>query len=348
MGGFRAAMLQCPRRVGYTTLLEPFTETMWFAFLFLWLLYSANLTFISYLSNRIQKLKFQRESKFSLWQSIWYFSIVSIQIGPDKHPKSLSGKVLTFFWCNFLLVMITSYTANLAAFLSKTPLEKPLKSVGEIVGSTKNVTTYEYLGPYVNQWENKVIETLFSTNRLRFELPMQVEQESIKKLRPMLESGKIWIAYDTHIEAMLKHFPRLYILDGYVSQFGYSFGMRKDWLWVERVNRVFMGFGRSGFFEEVNHRHTRHLRHVDVEDSIKQSMDLESYSPLLIIMLVVAVLSSVLMVFSYVQQKMGLNIVLHSVGGKMDVWRGIKGVRTKVQSTLFADRVNVHKVIPMS
>ena len=131
MGGIQAATLNHPRRTCFSTLLEPFTLKMWLAFLFLWFLFGANLTFISYMSKKIRKSKFQRESKFSFWQSIWYFSIVSIQIGPDKHPKSFGGKLLTFFWCIFLLVVISSYTANLAALLSKTPSARLIESVGD-------------------------------------------------------------------------------------------------------------------------------------------------------------------------------------------------------------------------
>ena len=75
-------------------------------------LFSLNLTLISYLSRRkssnknekkpkngkeeAEKEDDEEEENFSFLESVWYFSLVGIQMGMDQHPKSLSGRILIF------------------------------------------------------------------------------------------------------------------------------------------------------------------------------------------------------------------------------------------------------------
>ena len=97
MGGLRAAILreEKPQSLSF---LQPFTWSMWISFLLLWLFYSLSLAFVSSLGSKMTEFPRQKEERFSLGQSVWYFSIVSIQFGADKHPKSISGKLLLFAW----------------------------------------------------------------------------------------------------------------------------------------------------------------------------------------------------------------------------------------------------------
>lgn len=47
--------------------------------------------------------------------------------GIDFNPKGLSTRILTGAWWFFALIMISSYTANLAAFLTTKRLTSPVE-----------------------------------------------------------------------------------------------------------------------------------------------------------------------------------------------------------------------------
>ena len=49
--------------------------------------------------------------------------------GIDFNPKSCSARILTGAWWFFALIMIASYTANLAAFLTTKRLTSPIEDV---------------------------------------------------------------------------------------------------------------------------------------------------------------------------------------------------------------------------
>ena len=77
------------------------------------------------------------ESPFlSLRHCLW-FSIASwVQQGCDFLPRALSTRTLASFWWFFTLIMISSYTANLAAFLTIERMDSPISSVQDLAKSS--------------------------------------------------------------------------------------------------------------------------------------------------------------------------------------------------------------------
>ena len=56
--------------------------------------------------------------EFSLYNSLWFATASMLQQGPDNTPKSPSGRLLGASFWFFVLLMISTYTANLAAFFT--------------------------------------------------------------------------------------------------------------------------------------------------------------------------------------------------------------------------------------
>lgn len=75
--------------------------------------------------------------KFNLANSFWFAIGSYLQQGVEAYPRSISGRLLTTFYWFFVMVMIASYTANMAAFLTTSNLAIPVSS---IEGLTKQNT----------------------------------------------------------------------------------------------------------------------------------------------------------------------------------------------------------------
>ena len=52
-----------------------------------------------------------------------------LYVGIDINPKTFSTRLLAGIWWFFILIMISSYTANLAAFLTSKRLTSPIEDV---------------------------------------------------------------------------------------------------------------------------------------------------------------------------------------------------------------------------
>lgn len=56
--------------------------------------------------------------------------------GCEIAPRAISTRIVACIWWFFTLIMISSYTANLAAFLTVERMVSPIESVDDLEGQT--------------------------------------------------------------------------------------------------------------------------------------------------------------------------------------------------------------------
>ncbi|XP_049886195.1 glutamate receptor 1-like isoform X1 [Pectinophora gossypiella] len=71
-------------------------------------------------------------NEFSFWNSMWFSLGSFMQQGSDITPRSFSGRIVGSVWWFFTLIMISSYTANLASYLTLARISEPTQSYGKI------------------------------------------------------------------------------------------------------------------------------------------------------------------------------------------------------------------------
>lgn len=77
------------------------------------------------------------ENQFSLMNSLWFTVGSLMQQGSDIAPKAVSTRMVAGMWWFFTLIMISSYTANLAAFLTVERMDSPIESAEDLAKQTK-------------------------------------------------------------------------------------------------------------------------------------------------------------------------------------------------------------------
>uniref|UniRef100_A0A061QLK3 Putative glutamate receptor n=1 Tax=Cupiennius salei TaxID=6928 RepID=A0A061QLK3_CUPSA len=114
------------------------------------------------------------ENCFSLLNSMWFTIGSLMQQGSDIAPTAMSTRAITSIWYFFCLIMISSYTANLAAFLTVEKLVSPIESAEDLAsqekikygcvesGSTRvffqnsNITTYQKMFKFMQKHSSEV------------------------------------------------------------------------------------------------------------------------------------------------------------------------------------------------
>ncbi|XP_043234741.1 glutamate receptor ionotropic, kainate 2-like [Amphibalanus amphitrite] len=104
------------------------------------------------------------ENQFSLANSLWFTIGSLMQQGSEIAPKALSTRMIAGLWWFFTLIMISSYTANLAAFLTVERMVSPIESAEDlskqteikygalVSGSTKNFFRDSKIAAYQRMW----------------------------------------------------------------------------------------------------------------------------------------------------------------------------------------------------
>ncbi|XP_031427580.1 glutamate receptor ionotropic, kainate 1 isoform X4 [Clupea harengus] len=77
------------------------------------------------------------QNNFTLLNSFWFGVAALMRQGSELMPKALSTRIVGGIWWFFTLIIISSYTANLAAFLTVERMDSPIASADDLAKQTK-------------------------------------------------------------------------------------------------------------------------------------------------------------------------------------------------------------------
>ncbi|XP_036381731.1 glutamate receptor 1-like isoform X1 [Megalops cyprinoides] len=84
-----------------------------------------------------QQQTLEHTNEFGIFNSLWFSLGAFMQQGCDISPRSLSGRIVGGVWWFFTLIIISSYTANLAAFLTVERMVSPIESAEDLAKQTE-------------------------------------------------------------------------------------------------------------------------------------------------------------------------------------------------------------------
>lgn len=79
----------------------------------------------------------QLSNKFSILNTLFFALAAFMQQGVDFIPRSISGRLVASVWWYFSMILVSSYTANLAAFLTVERMVTPIESVEDLARQTE-------------------------------------------------------------------------------------------------------------------------------------------------------------------------------------------------------------------
>ncbi|XP_043471341.1 ionotropic receptor 25a [Leptopilina heterotoma] len=91
----------------------------------------------SYQNNREKYKNSLEKREFTLKECLWFCMTSLTPQGGGEAPKNLSGRLVAATWWLFGFIIIASYTANLAAFLTVSRLEVPIESLEQLASQYK-------------------------------------------------------------------------------------------------------------------------------------------------------------------------------------------------------------------
>nr|XP_040236493.2 ionotropic receptor 25a [Anopheles coluzzii] len=86
----------------------------------------------SYQNNREKYKNDDEKREFNIKECLWFCMTSLTPQGGGEAPKNLSGRLVAATWWLFGFIIIASYTANLAAFLTVSRLDTPVESLDDL------------------------------------------------------------------------------------------------------------------------------------------------------------------------------------------------------------------------
>ena len=121
--GVNILVTQPEEKLNIFQFLQPFSLELWMAIIGS----SVGVSIIYYI------LDFRKqERKFTVKSTMWFSIGTLLMKGSDFSPKATSQRILTTGFLFFVLITVSTYTANMAAFLTKKNLEEPIDSFQQL------------------------------------------------------------------------------------------------------------------------------------------------------------------------------------------------------------------------
>nr|XP_027202439.1 glutamate receptor ionotropic, kainate 2-like isoform X2 [Dermatophagoides pteronyssinus] len=194
------------------------------------------------------------ENNFSQLNS-FFFTIGSLmQQGSDLAPKAMSTRTIAGLWYFFTLIMISSYTANLAAFLTVEKVIYPIKDAEDL----SKQTTIEY--GCLNSGSTKAFfrESNLSTFKRMFEFMKSRPHVFMAKNedgRKRVERGNYaYLMESASIEYIIERNCNLTQIGGLLDTKGYGIATRKRSKYRNLLSEAILKLQESGRLLELKEK----------------------------------------------------------------------------------------------
>lgn len=195
--------------------------------------------------------KEKEETALNLSSAMWFSWGVLLNSGiGEGTPRSFSARVLGMVWAGFAMIIVASYTANLAAFLV---LDRPKAVVSGIddpnlrnpSGDFKYATV---ANSSVDAYFRRQVE-LSSMYTFMEKYNVKTAREAIQKVKNNELKAFIWdspvLYYEASQDCMLTIAGELF------GRSGYGIGMPKGSPWTNNISLAILNFHESGVMEEL-------------------------------------------------------------------------------------------------
>lgn len=134
-------LMRVPRReTSYFEFLNPLSPIVWVCTLVSFVVVSVILYILERIGSRSSNSNGAKDTsspRITMREAFWFIFGSLLQGNTDSSPSTIPGRILTSAWWFFALILISSYTANLAAFLTVKKINTPIKSVSDLALQSK-------------------------------------------------------------------------------------------------------------------------------------------------------------------------------------------------------------------
>ncbi|XP_076674590.1 glutamate ionotropic receptor NMDA type subunit 1 isoform X2 [Andrena cerasifolii] len=252
--------------------LQPFSNTLWIL-----VMVSVHVVaLVLYLLDRFSPFgRFKlantdgtEEDALNLSSAVWFAWGVLLNSGiGEGTPRSFSARVLGMVWAGFAMIIVASYTANLAAFLV---LERPKTKLtgindARLRNTMENLTCATVKGSAVDMYFRRQVE-LSNMYRTMEANNYDTAEEAIRDIKIGKLMAFIWDSSRLEFEAAQD--CELVTAGELFGRSGYGIGLQKGSLWADAVTLAILDFHEIGFMEGLDN-------HWILQDNIQQCEQLE-------------------------------------------------------------------------
>ncbi|XP_017155751.1 glutamate receptor ionotropic, kainate 2 isoform X3 [Drosophila miranda] len=190
------------------------------------------------------------QNNFTLKNSFWFAIGALMQQGSDLYPRATSTRIVGGCWFFFCLIIISSYTANLAAFLTVERMISPIESASDLAdqteisygtlegGSTMTFFRDSKIGIYQKMWR-------YMENR-KAAVFVKTYEDGIKRV---MEGNYAFLMESTMLDYAVQRDCNLTQIGGLLDSKGYGIATPKGSPWRDKISLAILELQEKGIIQ---------------------------------------------------------------------------------------------------
>ncbi|KAK6735998.1 hypothetical protein RB195_018957 [Necator americanus] len=181
----------------------------------------------------------------------WIDSVQAVAEDQEETPRSCAARVLGIVWCGFCMIMVASYTANLAAFLVLDQPEKGLTGITDprLRNPSANFSFATVLNSNVYQYFKRHVELSTMFRKMEAHNMEKVSDAVAALLNGSLDAF-IWDSMRLDFEAA-RHCD-LRTRGALFGRSAYGIGLQKNSPWTPHITSAILRMAESGTMEKLD------------------------------------------------------------------------------------------------
>ncbi|KAF5284017.1 hypothetical protein FQR65_LT13624 [Abscondita terminalis] len=207
------------------------------------------------------------ENQFSVSNSFWFITGTFLRQGSGLNPKATSTRIVGGIWWFFTLIIISSYTANLAAFLTVERMITPIETAQDLAEQTE--ISYGTLegGSTMTFFRDSKIEIYQKMWRIMESRTPSVFVSSYEDgIQKVLESNYAFLMESTMIDYAVQRDCNLTKIGGLLDSKGYGIATPKGSPWRDKISLAILELQEKGVIQILYDRWWKNTGDVCTRD----------------------------------------------------------------------------------
>nr|XP_012152887.1 PREDICTED: glutamate receptor ionotropic, kainate 2 isoform X3 [Megachile rotundata] len=190
------------------------------------------------------------ENQFNVSNSFWFITGTFLRQGSGLNPKATSTRIVGGIWWFFTLIIISSYTANLAAFLTVERMITPIENAADLAeqteisygtlegGSTMTFFRDSKIGIYQKMW--RFMESKSPS------VFVKSYEDGVKRV---LEGDYAFLMESTMLDYAVQRDCNLTQIGGLLDSKGYGIATPKGSPWRDKISLAILELQEKGVIQ---------------------------------------------------------------------------------------------------
>ncbi|XP_061165181.1 glutamate receptor ionotropic, kainate 3-like [Saccostrea echinata] len=197
---------------------------------------------------------YEKREKVTFKGCVWYTFGTLLEGGTEGTPATTSGRILMYTWCFFVLILVASYTANWAAFLTVKKIKAPVKSIYDLASQKEIQYGTVKSSAILSFFETSNIETFRKIGTELANNPRNIVNTSADGYQ-RVRAGRYGFFWDSTVNSYKTNKEcQLTTIGPEFAPRGYGVGVPPGATYLEELSINILRLGDNGFLDQLQQK----------------------------------------------------------------------------------------------